>query len=98
MACALPVVSSRLSGIPELVEDGRTGFLVAPCDGQGLADALARLAADPELRERLGRAGRAKVLEEFHLERNAAALVRLFTGAAQKGAPRPDDRLVVGGV
>ncbi|MGH2571198.1 MAG: glycosyltransferase, partial [bacterium] len=78
-ACALPVVSSDLSGIPELVEHGRTGYLVAPRDVQGLADALGRLAADPDLRHRLGRAGRAKVLEQFHLEHNAAALARLFT-------------------
>jgi glycosyltransferase involved in cell wall biosynthesis len=97
MACALPVVSSDLSGIPELVEDGRTGLLVAPRDAEALAGALGRLAADPELRDRMGRAGRAKVLEEFHLERNAASLARLFTGAGEDGARRPVDRVAVGG-
>jgi glycosyltransferase involved in cell wall biosynthesis len=77
-ASALPVVASDLSGIPELVEDGVTGLLVPPGDPGALARALERLAGDPELRRRLGAAGRQKVVREFELRRTAAALVDLF--------------------
>jgi glycosyltransferase involved in cell wall biosynthesis len=78
MASGLPVVSSWLSGIPELVEDGVAGILAAPRDVNGLAEALFRLSRDPELRRRMGEAGRAKVLREFNLEKNAEELARLF--------------------
>jgi glycosyltransferase involved in cell wall biosynthesis len=74
MACGLPVVASRLSGIPELVTDGISGLLVPPGDHLALADALATLAADPDLRARLGSAGRDTVLRDFDVDRNAAAL------------------------
>lgn len=78
MATELPVVSSRLSGIPELVEDGVAGILVEPRDVNGLADALFKLSRDPELRRRMGAAGREKILREFNLETNAEELARLF--------------------
>lgn len=78
MASGLPVVSSRLSGIPELVEDGVAGILVVPRDVSGLAEALFNLSRDPELRRRMGEAGREKVLREFNLEKNAEELARLF--------------------
>jgi glycosyltransferase involved in cell wall biosynthesis len=74
MATGLPVVASRLSGIPELVTDEVDGLLVAPRDDASLADALARLAADPGLRARLGTAGRERVRRDFDVDRNAAAL------------------------
>jgi glycosyltransferase involved in cell wall biosynthesis len=78
MSAGLPVVASRLSGIPELVEDGVSGLLVPPGDAGALADALRWLHDDPSLRRRLGLAGREKVLEEFDVRRNAAELVRRF--------------------
>ena len=74
MAAGLPVVASRLSGIPELVTDGISGLLVTPGDAAALADALARLAGDSDLRARLGAAGRETVMREFDVDRNAAAL------------------------
>jgi glycosyltransferase involved in cell wall biosynthesis len=74
MACGLPAVASRISGIPELVEDGESGYLVPPRDPAALADALERLASNPWLRDRLGRAARAKVLDDFDLFANAARL------------------------
>lgn len=58
MAEGKPVVASRVGGVPEAVEDGKTGFLVAPGDAEALAEALGRLLEDGALRERLGRAGR----------------------------------------
>lgn len=78
MGCGLPVVASDLSGIPELVQDEVTGYLVPPGDATGMADALERLCHEPGLRRRLGRAGREKVLQDFNLRLNAAALVECF--------------------
>jgi colanic acid/amylovoran biosynthesis glycosyltransferase len=79
MAMELPVVSTRHSGIPEAVEDGRSGFLVEPHDPAGLADAIARLLHDPETGRHLGRRGRAIVLESFDLDANVRELLRCFT-------------------
>ncbi len=74
MSCALPVVASRLSGIPELVEDGRSGLLAPPADARALADALLRLQASPALRAELGRGARAKVERDFDLRESARRL------------------------
>jgi len=82
MATGLPVVASRLCGIPELVRDGQNGRLVPPGDATALADALGELATDAALRERLGRAGRATVLQEFDVEANAARLIDAIRAAA----------------
>src|SRR5207302_1116688 len=68
MAHGRPVVASAVGGIPELVEDGVTGYLVEPGDVAGLRAAIERLLADPALRRRLGRAGRARVAERCSWE------------------------------
>jgi glycosyltransferase involved in cell wall biosynthesis len=69
----LPVVASRIGGIPEYVEDGQTGLLFPPGDAQALADCLRRLAADPELCRRMGRQARDRAVERFspHARLNA---------------------------
>jgi glycosyltransferase involved in cell wall biosynthesis len=77
MAMELPVVSTRLSAIPELVEDGVTGLLVPPGDTGALAGALAQLLDRPRLGAELGRNGRRAVLGAFDIERN----IRLFAAA-----------------
>jgi glycosyltransferase involved in cell wall biosynthesis len=82
MATGLPVVASDLSGIPELVRHDETGLLVPPGDPAALAAALRRLVEDPELRARLGRAGRETIEDEYDLRRNAAALAVLFAEVA----------------
>lgn len=87
MAMGRPVVASRLSGIPELVEDGRTGLLVEPGDAHGLADALARLAVDPGLRAELGREGRRTVEAQFDLAETARRLHELLVGVAARRGP-----------
>ncbi len=79
MASELPVVSTRFSGVPELVVDGETGILVEPDDEAAQAEALRRLLADAALRRRMGRAGRARVLEGFTTEGSAARLAAVFT-------------------
>jgi colanic acid/amylovoran biosynthesis glycosyltransferase len=78
MACGAPVVASRLSGIPELVEDGVTGVLVPPADEPAIAAAIAGLLQDPARRQRLGAAARDKIVREFNLYRNAATLAAHF--------------------
>lgn len=78
MATGLPVVASRLSGIPELVEDGVTGLLSEPGDAQALADSLEKLWYDAALRQQLGRAARARILEAFDLRTNARLLASRF--------------------
>jgi len=78
MSSGLPVVASGISGIPELVEDGVSGILAPPGDAAAIAAALRRLAGDPALRERMGRAARRRVVSGFDLERSAAELARRF--------------------
>ena len=78
LAVETPVIASAISGIPELVEDGVTGVLVPPGDPQALAAALARLAADPEQRARLGRQGREQVRAQHDIHANVAALAALI--------------------
>src|SRR5215216_4448260 len=78
MGSGVPVIASDLSGIPELVNSKLTGLLVPPRDAKSLADALERYIKDPDLRRRLGQAGRDKVVEEFDLNKNAAKLAECF--------------------
>lgn len=78
MASGLPVISSRLSGIPELVDDGNSGLLVEPGDTEALAAALLDLASNPAKNISLGLAGREKVLNEFDLEKTTLKLLELF--------------------
>lgn len=75
-ASGLPLVASRLSGIPELVREGETGLLVEPGDAAGLARALERLARDPATRAGLGKTARRLVEEEFALAGNVERLFR----------------------
>ena len=88
LAAARAVVASDVSGIPELVIDGETGLLVPPGRPVALADAIERLAADPGLRARLGRAGRARVLAEFDLHVTTAALAARFAASVAEGQIR----------
>jgi glycosyltransferase involved in cell wall biosynthesis len=98
MASGLPVVASEISGIPELVEQGRSGFLVPSANPPALANALARLASDPELRADMGRAGRACVETSFNLRRSTEELLRRFAGARdvvrRRDAPDAGNRAV----
>ena len=71
MALELPVVTTRIMGIPELVEDGAQGLLVSPGRADQLVDALERLVRSPEERRRLGRAARAKVEHAYDVAQSA---------------------------
>ncbi len=86
LAMQLPTVSTQVSGIPELVRHEETGLLVAPRDDVALAQALQRLGRDKELRERLAHSGRALVLTEFDIHKNARRLADLFEALIQERA------------
>jgi glycosyltransferase involved in cell wall biosynthesis len=82
MAMEVPVVATRIAGIPELIADGETGLLVTPGRVDELAAALLRLADDAGLRARLGRAGRAAVLDGYDVARWTSVLRKLLETAA----------------
>jgi colanic acid/amylovoran biosynthesis glycosyltransferase len=78
MSMEIATVSTDVSGIPELIENGVSGVLVPEKDPGALADALQRLLEDGELRLRLGKSGREKVVREFNTDRGTAQLADLF--------------------
>ncbi|WP_119154021.1 glycosyltransferase [Caldimonas tepidiphila] len=78
MACGAPVVSTRVSGIPELVEEGVSGLLVPPADAGRLAQALEQLLTRPALGAELARAAREKVESEFDVAKEARKLYEAF--------------------
>jgi colanic acid/amylovoran biosynthesis glycosyltransferase len=78
MAMRRPVVSTRITGIPELIEEAHNGLLVAAGRADELADALERLLEDSDLRRELGANARRKIVEEFDVERSATQLRDLF--------------------
>jgi glycosyltransferase involved in cell wall biosynthesis len=78
MAAELPVVASRVGGVPELVTDGETGFLVPPADPPALAAALRRLVGDRDLRRRLGAVGRVRAETQFNLNSFRRAHLELY--------------------
>ncbi len=78
LAAGKPVVSTAVGGVPDVVIDGVDGFLAPAGDTDALAEALARLAGDPELRARMGEAGRGRVLEQYAVERLLDDVDRLY--------------------
>jgi colanic acid/amylovoran biosynthesis glycosyltransferase len=78
MAMALPVVSTYVSGVPELIEEGHSGLLVPEKDAQALANAIQRLLEDEALRLKLGRQAQQKVAADFDLDRTSKQLAELF--------------------
>jgi glycosyltransferase involved in cell wall biosynthesis len=82
MANGIPVVATRVGGVPELVEDGVSGVLVPPDDAKALAAAFDSLARDPSLRTRLGRGGLERVASRFRPEDAARSLVALYEEVA----------------
>ena len=81
----LACVSTQVSGIPELIEDGVTGLLVEQRDHEALAAAVARLMRDPDLRRRLGQAGLRRVRSRFSHSRGIDQLARRFGLAETAG-------------
>jgi glycosyltransferase involved in cell wall biosynthesis len=87
MEAGVPVIASAVSGIPEVVEDGGTGWLVPPEDPEALTDALAEALADPAEALRRGSAGRRRVDERFRPAHAAAAWMRQVLGYETISSP-----------
>jgi glycosyltransferase involved in cell wall biosynthesis len=87
MASGLPVVATRITGVPELVDDGTSGLLVRPARADELVSALRDLARDPNRREAMGAAARDAVVEHYDLQRNAPRLAALFGERATEHSP-----------
>lgn len=80
-ACGLPVVASMHGGLPDIVEEGTTGFLVPERDVERLSERLGRLIADRGLRQRMGKAGRLKMEREYDVRERVAELETLYDEA-----------------
>jgi colanic acid/amylovoran biosynthesis glycosyltransferase len=87
MASRLPVVSTAVSGIPEVIHDGETGLLVPQRDPAAIADAVQRLAADPAMAAAIAERANALVRAEFDPERNVGRLLEQFEAVAGAGVP-----------
>jgi glycosyltransferase involved in cell wall biosynthesis len=92
-AAGVPVVATNVGGVPEVVLDGRTGLLVPPGDSAALAGAIAMVLRDRALGERLGSAGRERVVTEFTVERMLQGTLGVYADALADSAmhPRPED-------
>lgn len=82
MATGLPVVSTNIGGIPEMVVENETGFLVEPGDAAAMADAIGKIINDRPLAQKLGRAGYERARTLFSIEKNARELFALICGDA----------------
>jgi glycosyltransferase involved in cell wall biosynthesis len=84
MACGVPVVATAVGGVPELVEDGATGFLLEENDQDGLVRCAALLLADARQRQEMGRAARARAMQAFSMEHSISAIGDLITRLASR--------------
>ncbi|MFH5232748.1 glycosyltransferase [Antrihabitans spumae] len=82
MSAGRPAVCTAVGGVPEMIADGETGYLVPPRDSAALADRLIDILSDPELRRRMGAAARARVESQFSLQTSVAAAERAFEDVA----------------
>jgi glycosyltransferase involved in cell wall biosynthesis len=81
MACGVPVIASDVDGFTETVEDGVTGFVVPRKDASAVAEKLKLLAKDPALREKMGRAGRERVLRLYDFQKNVEQMEEVYRKA-----------------
>lgn len=88
-AAGIPVIGTRSGGIPEALEDGKTGFLADELDVQGIADAIVRLKSDPELRKRMGERGPQFVREKFSREASVRNHSALYDRCRAASLPQP---------
>src|SRR4051812_39912677 len=92
LASGCPVVATRVGGVPDVVQDGEDGILIDPGSPEQLADALVRLAGDPELRARMGESGRRRTLPRYAVSRLIDDMDSLYRELlARKGIAAPDN-------
>ena len=84
-SCALPVVTTRHAGIPEIINDAKSGFLLPERDSQSIGEALTKLSESPSLRESMGSAGRAIVTAKYSIHTLNGDLVRLYEQTRNEG-------------
>ncbi len=84
MAAALPVISTTVGGVPEIVQHAVTGLLVPPEDANALGGAICRVVSNPQERDRMGRSGRARVLAHFSAQRWLDQLSDLYAAASAR--------------
>lgn len=94
MASRIPVIATRVAGVPELVADGVVGYTIPPGDVATLAERIGRLMKSPELAAMMGQAGRQLVKSDFNIEKEGAwlAVGDLFGMAGASGRLRPTDQ------
>ncbi|CAN5783164.1 N-acetyl-alpha-D-glucosaminyl L-malate synthase BshA [soil metagenome] len=78
MACGKPVVATRVGGIPEVIQDGKSGFLVDKGDSRALADRILQIAVDRDLQSKMGQAGRSFAREKFELQDMVRKVINLY--------------------
>ena len=88
MTAGLPVVASQVGGIPELMEDGATGFLIPVGDDIRMAGQILRLAGDTAMRQSMGQAGRRRALSLFSEDGMVANYRRIYRELLEKAEPR----------
>ena len=86
-ACGVPVVATRVGGVPELVRDGETGLLAPAGDAAALADALAKMLGDASWRARLGAEARRRAEENFSVRHQGDQLLALWAEVLADGTP-----------
>jgi glycosyltransferase involved in cell wall biosynthesis len=84
MACAKPVVATRVGAMPEVIADGETGFLVPAQDSGAMADAVEHLLKNASICERMGQAARARAEQLFHRDVYARKILRLYEQVLQR--------------
>jgi glycosyltransferase involved in cell wall biosynthesis len=84
MALGVPVIATNVGGPPEIVEEGREGYLLPPREPRAWAQAIGRLAESPECRVEMGRAGRRRVEREFTVERHVTAIGAVYERAVAR--------------
>jgi glycosyltransferase involved in cell wall biosynthesis len=87
MHAGVPVVAAAVGGVPEAIEDGRSGLLVPARDAARLGEAAARLARDPALASSLVAAARHRARTLFSLERMTASMIRLYDELSEASTP-----------
>lgn len=92
-SAGVPIVASRAGGIPEAVQDGKTGLLVPPGDVDALRDAIGTLLADPQQRHTLGQGARALMARSFSIDAMVEGNLAVYRELMTRGTPGPSQRL-----
>ena len=77
-SCGKPVIVSNVGGLPEVVEDGRTGIVIEPMDANSLAEALSFLIENPEVRTEMGNNGRMRVLQKYDWKDSVEQMITIY--------------------